>query len=210
MGIGSMMAGGNPADGREERDLYRTPTEAVLALLKAETFAPVVWEPACADGRIVHPFEAAGHRVIASDIYPLGVGKMVDFLAVPPRPFKGDIVTNPPFDLAEAFIRHALAFKPGKLALLLKATYWHAKNRLPVFDEIPPRSNYPLSWRLDFKDLGRPTMECCWFVWDSTHTGKTFYERPLERPIALPLTKAKFPRSSKRASAITTASVSAD
>lgn len=181
MGIGAMMAGGNPSEGREERDLYRTPPEAVEALLKVETFTSNVWEPACGDGRIVRVLEAHGHSVLATDIEPLGVGKRADFLKLRPRPIAADIITNPPFNLAVEFIEQALAFNPGKLALLLKATFWHAANRLPLFERYRPAWKYPLTWRLDFKDLGRPTMETAWFVW---YRGNTDYprERLLPKP----------------------------
>jgi len=190
MSLGAMMSGGNPAEGREERDLYRTPTEAVLALLQCgERFSPTIWEPACGDGRIVRPFEAAGHKVIASDIHPLGVGKKVDFLKVPPKPIANDIITNPPFDLAEEFIRHALAFQPRLLVLLLKATYWHADKRAREWDAIGPSRVYAMAFRLDFKDLGAPAMECSWFVWERGYAGETIYKRPLQNP--LPKTRSR-------------------
>lgn len=159
-----MMAGGNPAEGRQERDLYRTPWEATVGLLNMEKFDGIVHECACADGRIGRLFEHRGYKVVASDIVPLGYGVKRDFFTIP-RPVAHNIVTNPPFELAERFIRHGLSLRPRKMALLLKATYFHAKNRIPLFEKHPPAFIYPLTWRLDFLDKKRPAMECAWFVW---------------------------------------------
>jgi hypothetical protein len=49
-------------------DLYETPECAVRALLKVESFAGAIWEPACGPGAIVRTLREAGHKVIATDI----------------------------------------------------------------------------------------------------------------------------------------------
>jgi hypothetical protein len=110
-----------------------------------------------------------------------GIGE-VDFInSPPPSSDITAIVTNPPFNLAEQFIRHAiLDLQIPYCALLLKATYWHAKSRISLFKECPPAVIYPLTWRLDFMNRGRPTMECSWIVWDRSRVG-TKYEL-LEKP----------------------------
>ena len=43
---------GDRREGRPEDDFYPTPPNAVYALLGAERFCGVVWEPACGDGAI--------------------------------------------------------------------------------------------------------------------------------------------------------------
>lgn len=173
MGLGSAMAGGNPSEGRQERDLYTTPEEATVALLRVETFDGVIHEPCSGNDRMVKVLEAHGHKVVASDIHPLGRGVKRDFFSIKQR-VGHNIVTNPPFDQAEAMIKHALALDVRKVAFLLKATYWHAATRLPLFETNPPAWIYPLTWRLDFLDKGRPAMECAWFVW---HRGVKDYPR---------------------------------
>jgi hypothetical protein len=188
--LGTAMAGGNPILGREDRDFYPTPAEVTRALLAVESFAGAIWEPACGDDAIVREFEACGHRVVATDICPLGKGKKLDFFAVPPRKV-ANIVTNPPFDLAEKFIRHGLAMQPDKLCLMLKASYWHAVTRQPLYAECKPARIYPLTWRPDFMQLGRPTMEVMWCVWDATHDGSD--------PRYIPLLKAECDRDKPRA-----------
>jgi hypothetical protein len=181
MGLGSAMAGGNPREGRQPRDFYGTPAEVTKALLVSEWIQGPVLEPACGDGAMAKVFEEAGHTVTASDIEPLGYGVKRDFFSISQIDPETIIVTNPPFNLAEKFIEHGLSLKPKKLALVLKASYWHAKSRLELFERTRPAVIYPLTWRPDFLDKGRPTMEVCWTVWRRGHVGPTLYA-PLRKP----------------------------
>lgn len=181
MGLGSAMAGGNPADERQERDFYPTPTEVTKALIAAETFYGPIVEPACGDGAMGKVFEAMGLPVQASDIHPLGYGTRRDFFDIESIDPDASIVTNPPFDLAADFIAHGLSLKPRKLCLVLKATYWHAASRGGLFQKSRPAAVYPLLWRPDFLGKGRPTMDVCWTVWRRGHVGPTVYQ-PLQRP----------------------------
>ena len=97
-------------------DLYETPPEAVRALLRVENLPHRnSWEPACGRGAIVNVLRAAGHRVIASDIAfygPTHFGGR-DFLLEPLPPQYECILTNPPYKLAAAFVRHALNSMPA-------------------------------------------------------------------------------------------------
>jgi hypothetical protein len=181
-GLGAMMAGGNPASGPTPRNWYRTPEEATMALVLAESFDGIIHECCCGDGAIAKVLETHGYKVVANDIHPLGYGVKRDFFTIE-RAVGHNIVTNPPFDLAEKMIRHGLTLNPRKMAFLLKATYFHAANRIPLFNEHPPATIYPLTWRLDFKNLGKPTMECAWFVWERGVKREPIYKL-LRRPTA--------------------------
>jgi len=82
-----------------------------------------------------------------------------------------EIITNPPFNLSEQFIRHAIG-QAGVVAMLLKSQYWHAQKRIDLFKEYPPAYVLPLTWRPDFLFdqrangvKGSPTMEVHWTVW---------------------------------------------
>jgi len=108
MGLGAAMAGGNPAEERQDRDFYPTPDEVTVALLGVEKFEGAVYEPACGNGAMAKVIEAAGYKVIASDIHPLGYGVERDFFTVKTPLRHLNIITNPPFDLSVKFIEHAL------------------------------------------------------------------------------------------------------
>lgn len=152
-----------PAD-----DFFPTERPATVALLRhfGHLFrggAPV-WEPACGDGAIARVLVEHDYRVIATDLNDRGYGEPgADFLAAPPRPCSA-IVTNPPFRLAEPFIRKATAEAPV-VAMLLKADYWNTKGRMRLFEETRPRWEAKLTWRIDFTGQGRPIMNCNWIIW---------------------------------------------
>lgn len=175
---------------RKPADLYPTPvdgTESVIPVLQVMReymhekglCDPVrVWEPACGDGRMARVLEWHGFDVFGSDFRETpgyGIGG-IDFLKDQPRttgliPHDSFdmIVTNPPFSLAEQFIRRALSITPN-VAMLLKATYWNAASRLPFFAEHRPAFVLPLTFRLAFLESERgksPLMDCIWVVWSA-------------------------------------------
>lgn len=179
-GLGTMMAGGvaggdrQKARGRQADDFYPTPPEATQVFCRMEYSAlksigdagSKIWEPACGDGAMARVLGDFGFDVTATDMVDRGFGVGgVDFLkSTAPR---GDaVITNPPFKLAMPFLEAALRLCPRYVAMLLKSTFFHAEKRRAFFYDHPPTVIYPLTWRLDFLGLGRPTMECAWFVWD--------------------------------------------
>lgn len=182
------MAGGNPEEGRQVNDVYDTPGEVTMALCAVETFIGAIHEGACGRGAMAKVLESVGYKVIGTDLEPRGYGFKADIFKLR-RALAPNFVTNPPFAFtepakldAEDLINHVLAYlKPVKMALLLKATYWHAAGRQNLFNLTRPARVYPLTWRPDFLGKGRPTMECSWMVWDVDHTGPTQYI-PLARP----------------------------
>lgn len=181
------MIGGD-AGSRHPSDYYQTPREATWALLQVAHIIGMprsIWECACGAGDISRELKDAGMSVISTDIELRGYGHRRDFLTTRHMRAQG-IVTNPPFRLAVEFIMHARSLDVEFLALLLKATFWHAAERKVLFDRWPPVFVIPLAWRLDFANKGAPTMECAWFIW---HPGwhDTRYLSPVLRPARLPL-----------------------
>lgn len=176
---------------RKPADLYPTPvdgTESIIAALKAmkrPDGKPVkrIWEPACGDGRLARVLEWHGFEVIATDLreYPgWGTGGL-DFLHEHPKAKWGmeigeidAIVTNPPFSLAEDFIRRALSLCPN-VAMLLKQTYWNVGGRSQgLWLDHMPDLELKLTWRLAFlKERGNsPLMDCMWNFWVADGNGQ--------------------------------------
>lgn len=191
-GIGAKMAGGNPDPlrGREARDFYPTPPAVTRALYRR--YEPIlskttVWEPCAGDGAIVRALVDAGvPRVVGSDIEPLHPGiATLDVFAQKSLPSKiGAVVTNPPFEIAAQIIQHIQTMQggpPHMMALVLKATFWHARSRAPLFAAHRPAAIHPLRWRPDFKGLGAPTMDVMWCVWLKGGGPITRYE-PMDYP----------------------------
>ena len=173
---GAALANAGPKEDRPESDFFPTPPDVTTALidwlgLPGDTH---VWEPACGDGAMADVIRGYGHFVSVSDIRPAAMPGAVtwDFLqAAWPTATAGRkpewIITNPPFNMAEAFIRQALSITPN-VAMLLKSQFWHAQSRAKLFGEHPPSAILPLTWRPDFlagEKGGAPTMDCLWTVW---------------------------------------------
>lgn len=181
-----MIGGASSEHARNEADFYPTPPECTQALCDAWLAAPArIWEPACGDGAICRVLERNGHTPIGSDLHARGYGTTADFLCFQPRGFNC-IVTNPPFALAEEFIRRARGFGVP-FAMLLKATYWHAATRQKLFRETGPSNIFALTWRPNFApDRGKsPTMDVIWTTWAGKPRKFCAY-RTLARPSEMP------------------------
>lgn len=158
---------------RAENDFYSTDHRVTEALLDVETFYPEILEPACGDGAMAKVLEDAGYEVQSSDITYRGWGLVKDFFHY--TSWHGDIVTNPPFNISERFVRHALDIIPegGKVAMLLRLQFLEGQSRRRLFEEQPPRTVYVFSKRQktyrngDIKKYGnmQSALALAWFVW---------------------------------------------
>ncbi|RYD62849.1 MAG: NAD(P)-dependent oxidoreductase [Verrucomicrobiaceae bacterium] len=157
--------------GRPEFEFYPTPRNAVEALLAVEQFPGLVWEPACGDGAICKVLEDTGHTVVATDLIDRGYGEggcdfFSEFRAV------DHIITNPPYKLAEKFVRHSLTQANGKVAMLLKLQFLEGVKRKALFEKFPPKTVYVFTYRLKMNRDGEDKPEStsmlafAWFVWE--------------------------------------------
>lgn len=126
---------GRDALSERKDDFYETPVEATRALVAVEPLRGRVWEPACGLGAISRILEEAGCDVVSTDLVSRGYGQGgVDFLMEHRAPADVDaIVTNPPFKLADQFVRHALTLAP-KVVMLLRWAYAEGAGRSDIID----------------------------------------------------------------------------
>jgi len=171
--------GGNPwgrnHPNNDPYDFYPTPPWATRALLEREAFGGVVWEPACGEGAISEVLKREGYRVISSDIVDRGYGRVVDFFRSTRR--SGSIVTNPPYTLAEEFVRKALAVTTQKVAMLLRLSFLESQQRYRLFRETPLETVYVFSRRLSLNRGGveapsSGAVAYAWFVWRHGYQGE--------------------------------------
>jgi hypothetical protein len=174
-------------DSARGNDLYETPEAATLALLAVEPLPPTILEPACGRGAISKVLRRAGHTVLENDIvdYGLGQASVQDFLNFRPAPAaKIDaVVTNPPYRLAQQFIRHALTLCP-RVFMLLRLTFYESERRRDVLDGAGLirvhvfRNRLPMMHRDGWTGnrVSNPTA-FAWFVWERGHTGNTKLDR---------------------------------
>ncbi len=169
---------------RQKDDYYATEPKAVDLLLGNEEFNHLIWECACGEGHMSKVLEAAGHKVISTDLVYRGFGEKdpLDFLKSDITDFQGDIITNPPYKYALEFAVKALETvrKGGKVALFLKLLFLEGKKRKEFFKKYPPKRIYVSSSRItcakngDFEkyDDGG-AIAYAWYIWQKGYKGDT-------------------------------------
>lgn len=174
---------GNPgrASLRERADdRYDTPPQAVHALVKAEMLPLHIWEPACGAGSIVNVLREAGHTVMATDLQNGGCYDSrfgIDFLMEYTAPIGCEaIITNPPYKLADQFVRHALTLVP-KVIMLLRFNYLEGVGHSDIIDKHLAhvylfRNRLPMMHRKNWAGPKSTSMVAfAWFSWMRGHTG---------------------------------------
>ena len=177
----------------EERgdDFYQSTPEGVWPLPKLEEFSKTIWEPACGKGRITDILIEHGYKVKQSDLIDRGaanqdgeIATVEDFLKTRKRKAKYDIITNPPFNLANEFIAHAMKeHRPNKIAMFLNLNMqcgFNDPDRCYWMDEHPPSRIYVFSRRLPMmhregyegKKSDSPQMLCMWCIWELDEDGE--------------------------------------
>jgi len=114
--------------------------------------------------------------VVSTDLYDRGYGESgVDFLK--PAMRAQNIVTNPPYNAAEGFVRAGLQAAERKFALLLRLAFLEGAGRQrTIFSDAPPSRVWVFSERITFYpdgavQKGSGTTAYAWFVWDKEASG---------------------------------------
>lgn len=165
--------------GRPEHDFYPTPPEATQALLQSEDFVGSIWEPACGDGAISKVLEEAGYQVWSSDLIDRGYG-LGNFDFLKSDRVADNIITNPPFKLAQEFVEHSLKATEaakGKVAMLCKLVFLEGQKRKSFFERTPLKTVHVFSKRVNFYrngeqgKMGTSMMAFAWFVFEHGYEG---------------------------------------
>jgi hypothetical protein len=175
-------------------DFFPTPAWATYALVENESFVGEIWEPACGDGAMAQVLALRGNPVTASDLYDRGFGQSgIDFLNS--TWVTDNIVTNPPYNAAEAFVRTGINNARRKFALLLRLAFLEGANRAKtIFLSCPPSRVWVFSERITFYPAGAirkgtGTTAYAWFVWDKDTPGATELKwfKPGYKNMSIPL-----------------------
>ena len=173
--IARRATAGDPPN-RDPHDWYRTPPIAIDLLLAKETFLGEIWEPACGDGALSQRLLDAGHDVMSTDLIDRGYGMgRVDFLTAESAGV-ANVVTNPPYKIAEKFARKALDVATNKVALLLKLQFLETPRRKKFIEGSPLARVYVFPSRLTTQrggvDVsGTGLVAFAWFVWRQGYRG---------------------------------------
>jgi hypothetical protein len=159
-------------------DFFPTPTWATFALIDNEHFDGNIWECACGNGAMSKVLEHTSREVISTDFYDRGYGDAgVDFLNT--DMMADNIVTNPPYNAAEGFVKSGVKLARNKFALLLRLAFLEGSNRAnTIFSQMPPSRVWVFSERITFYPAGaiqkgNGTTAYAWFVWDKNASSTT-------------------------------------
>lgn len=168
---------------RRAADHYPTPswiTDAganfLLNHIHGVSHETPVWEPACGDGQMAKVIKQHFTRVESTDLCDYGYGlSEIDFLAQNVH-FDGIIFTNPPFNLAEGFIRQSLKITErhhGVVGMVLRHEYDCAKGRVDLFNHEPFAAKLVLTKRPMWVEgsTGSPRHNYAIYFWSWKHVG---------------------------------------
>ena len=185
-----MLGASAPGSGvRDPLDYYATEPAALelfLDQLQVDKIhlADKIWEPACGGGHLSHVLQRRFPFVLSSDIVMrYKNAEQCDFLEIlPTYSWGGDILTNPPFRHAEAFLRQGLRFvkKNRYVILLQRIMFLESAKRHKLFQEFPPKYVYIHSSRIaiakggDFEKYAKGGRSMCfaWYVWEKGFKGE--------------------------------------
>ncbi len=137
-----------------------------------DLFAGTAWDPACGEGHMAVALAESFDRTLASDIHPYGYGLVGDFLDERSTTEPVDwIITNPPFNLAEAFVAKALREARRGVAMLVRTQFLEGQARhAGLFSKRPPQIVAQFVERVAMHrgrwvPTGSTATAYCWVVW---------------------------------------------
>jgi len=154
-------------------DFYQTPTWCVEKLLEKEGFEWKILEPCSWAGAISQVLEKNWYDVISQDIREDELvywTKWKDFLEI--WDWYDNIITNPPYFIAQKFIEKSLEISTWKVAMLLKLSFLESKWRYEFFKNTPLKKVYVFCKRVNMYSEWQPipknswTIAYAWYVWE--------------------------------------------
>ena len=153
--------------------MFNTPQWCVRRLLD-------VWRPRGTSGILVEPGVGSGNivRAIGTERFAWLTYDIRDVPQVGEMHVKGDflkvescatpaeaVIANPPYCLAEEFIRHSRKLFPGAdLVFLLRIAFLASASRLPLWRDIGTPNIYVLPQRPSFTGRGTDSADYAWFL----------------------------------------------
>src|SRR5262249_18135630 len=163
---------------KAELGFYIEPIWCSQRLFAVEKFAGTIWDPACGTGRIPDAALRAGYPIRATDIVDRGYERFdgeIDFLRCESR--AANIVCNPPFDICDEFVRHALKLATSRVAMIwlarrLNAARWLMDTPLTRIYLLTPRPSMPPGHVIAAGEKpGGGQQDFVWLVWEHCHVG---------------------------------------
>ena len=187
---GTNLAGMSTTRDRVDNDFYATPRNAIEAILNEVKLNGSILEPAAGQGHIskllkeYYPYS----EIVSTDLiqreekFGIPIQGGVDFLTHEFNRKFDNVITNPPFNLAQEFIERALKLSNDKVIMFAKIQLLEGNKRRELFDNTPLKYVYVFSKRVnplrngeELDENGKPwssTMCFAWFVWEHDYEGE--------------------------------------
>lgn len=185
---GKSLVGDSVGRERIENDYYATPFETTKALLDSVEFKGNFLEPCVGGGHIAEAIRKYYNSdIFALDLVDRGYPNTIiaDFLKYNFEKEFDNIITNPPYKLAQEFLEKGMKVikENGKIAMFLKIQFLEGAKRKKMFEKFPPKNVYVFSKRQNPWRNGSPvdengkkwssTMCFAWFVWEKGYKGES-------------------------------------
>ena len=171
---------------RNKNDYYQTPYSMTRQLLEVENFEGKILEPCCGAGAIVKVLRDYDKSIDYCDLnneFSLtGIFKNFKDFINDDFDRYDNIITNPPYSLANEFILKAKEITNNKIAMLLPLNYLHGVTR---YNEIYLDRKFPLKAVYVFCRYGMleetirddgsyrtGMMVYAWYIWDKDYKGE--------------------------------------
>lgn len=159
---------------REPADFYVEPEFCSEGLFKKVQFTGLIHDPACGIGTILKIAKIFGYPTSGTDAVARGYGGVKDYLT--DKNVYDNIVTNPPYNLGEAFIQHSFSHARHKIATLTRLAFLEGQKRYKsIYLAHPPSLVLVFSTRPSMPPYGQPVgggkTAYCWIVWDIGQCG---------------------------------------
>lgn len=167
---------------RQNEDFYASHPEAGEWLMRLEKFDGPIWEPCVGQGHLAEVFKKHGYEVKSTDLIDRGYGQGgVNFLDPKISEWKGCIISNPPFRIAQEIIEKALSIIPigQKVAMFLRVLFLEGQRRRKLFDENPQKRVWVTSKRIlcakngEFDKMDGAAQAYAWYVFEKGYKGDT-------------------------------------
>lgn len=192
-GFLSSLGSGQLTGTRANNDFYATNPISVKGLLTKENIQGDFLEPCVGEGHIINTLIKENcklNNVMTLDLINRGYPNTVadNFLTHDFGTQKFDwIVTNPPYKLAEEFIRksYSLLKNDGKMAFFLRIQFLESVKRYQLFKDLPLKKVYVFSkrqtpWKNGMQTNNGKTWSSticfAWFVWQKRYSGQSMID----------------------------------